>query len=391
MFHRLLERRVLERLQDTPAVALLGPRQVGKTTLVKEIAAKHFPDAIYLDLESPSDLVKLSDAENYLLQRSHQLIIIDEVQRKPELFPILRSVIDQHRKAGRFLLLVSASPDLLLQSSESLAGRVAYLELQPLSFEEVKPDILQSQIFLRGGFPEMLLAASDASSYERRNDFIQTYIEKELPLLGLGASPVMMRNLLRMLSHIHGQIINYSEMSRSLGVHISYVKHYIDYLEHAFLIRRLQPYHVNIGKRLVKSPKIFIRDSGLLHALAGIETAEELEGYIGKGASWEGFVIQQILTYLKPSIQPYFYRTQDGTELDLVLVKGNQPILGIEVKYTNAPDVSRGMTLASTDLGNLPIWIVTPSVSESFYLRDNMQVMSMAMLRNKLELMGLVI
>jgi predicted AAA+ superfamily ATPase len=341
-------------------------------------------------LESPSDLTRLSDAESYLLQRKDQLIIIDEVQRKPELFPILRSVIDQNRKSGRFILLGSASPELLLQSSESLAGRAAYLELQPLSFEEVRPEILQSQLFLRGGFPEMLLAASDIASLERRNDFIQTYIEKELPLLGLGASPILMKNMLRMLSHVHGQILNYSELSRSLGIHISYVKHYIDYLEHAFLIRRLQPYYINIGKRLVKSPKIYIRDSGLLHALAGIETSEELEGYIGKGASWEGFVIQQIITYLRPLIQPYFYRTQDGTELDMLLVKGNQPVLGIEVKYTNAPDITRGITLASMDLGNLPVWIVIPNASESYYLKEKIQVVPLAMLRKKLEENALV-
>jgi predicted AAA+ superfamily ATPase len=385
---RIIADRVIDKLKTTPAVALLGPRQVGKTTLVKEIAPLLNLDTIYLDLESFADLNKLTDAEHYFLQRKDKLIIIDEVQRMPELFPLFRSVIDRDRHPSRFLLLGSASPELLAKSSETLAGRVSYLEMHPLNLVETANTYTQEQLWLRGGFPEMFLSTSDAESFEKRLDFIQTYIERELPMLGLKIAPAISRNLLRMLTGIQGNLLNYSMLSNSLGIDSASIKRIIDLYEDAFLIRRLQPFYINITKRLVKTPKLFIRDSGLLHAMTGIEDMEELEGYAGKGNSWEGFVIQQIISLLKPSISPFFYRTQDGVELDLLLVKGNQPVVGIEVKYSNSPKITKGTSIASKDFGNLPIWIVTPGGEESYALNQSVSVTGLKGILEILKEMG---
>ena len=385
---RIIADRVIGKLRSTPAVALLGPRQVGKTTLVKEILPLLDKEAIYLDLESFSDLNKLTDPEHYFLQRKDKLIIIDEVQRMPELFPLFRSVIDRDRHPSRFLLLGSASPELLAKSSETLAGRISYLEMHPFNLIETTALYTQEQLWLRGGFPEMFLAISDTESFERRLDFIQSYLERELPLLGLKIAPAVSRNLLRMLAGIQGNLLNYSMLSNSLGIDNNSIKRIIDLYEDAFLIRRLQPFYINITKRLVKTPKLFIRDSGLLHAMTGIEDMEELEAYAGKGNSWEGFVIQQIISLLKPSISPFFYRTQDGVELDLLLVKGNQPVVGIEIKYSNSPKITKGTTIASKDFNNLPVWIVTPGVEERYALNQSVSVTGLKDMLEILKEMG---
>lgn len=389
-FRRLITERVLERIGHMPSVALLGPRQVGKTTLARQLQKEIPKESIYLDLESPEDYQKLSNLENYLLQREDKLLIIDEVQRMPELFPVLRSVIDRKRENTRFMLLGSASPELLARSSETLAGRISYLEMNPLVYAEVAGSHSFQQLWLRGGFPDMLTVLSDEVSFENRTDFIQTYLERELPLLGLSVSPIVLRNLLRMLAHVHGNVLNYSDFSKSLGIHINTVKHYLDYFEQSFLIRRLPPYFVNISKRLVKSPKVYIRDSGLLHAVVGIEQEEDLEGYVKKGNSWEGFVIQQIIAQLKPSVHSYFYRTQDGTELDLVLVKGISPVLGMEINYSNAPKITKGTTIASQDLGGIPVLVVTPTVSEDYELSDTTKITSFERLFEHLLKMKLI-
>ena len=390
-FVRIVLSQAIDRLNQLPALALLGSRQVGKTTLSRQIQEAVGKDSVYLDLESPSDLAKLADAEGYFLERQDKLIILDEVQRMPELFPILRSVIDRHRKLKcRFLLLGSASPELLAKSSETLAGRIAYLELNPLIFAEVLPSIDYRTLWLRGGYPDMLLAENDQVSFKNRLDFIQTYLERELPLLGLMTSPVLLRNLLRMLMGVHGNVLNYSDLSRSLGLDVNTIKRYIDFFEYSFIIRRLQPYFTNISKRVVKSPKLYFRDSGLLHAFAGISKAEDLEGFLQKGNSWEGFVIQDVIAKLKQEISPYFFRTQDGSELDLVLVKGTMPVLGIEVKYSNAPSPSKGNTIAAQDLGNIPVLIVTPSANEDFSIGPQKTVTSFGRLSIHLEKAGLI-
>ncbi len=379
MISRILAKQLVELVEDRPAVALVGPRQVGKTTLVKTLTAQFDRQIVYLDLESLEDLNRLQDPELYLSERQDALVVIDEVQRMPQLFPVLRSLIDRHRVASRFILLGSASPQLLQQSSESLAGRIAYLELQPLTWPEVQGQLPYQQHWLRGGYPDMLLAPSDRAANRRMNDFIQTYVERDLPSLGLGASPARVRTLLSMLVSIHANQLNNSQLARSLGLSVPTVQHYLDFLEQAFLIRRLAPYFVNIGKRLVKSPKLYIRDSGMFHALAALPTAEALSGSLYVGSSWEGYVIQQVIASLAYDTQPYYYRTAEGAELDLVLVRGGKSVLGLEIKHTNAPVLSRGNYSASQDLGTIPILVVTPS-AQDFRLNEQTQVCSLTSL-----------
>ncbi|WP_318347003.1 ATP-binding protein [Aquipluma nitroreducens] len=371
---RLISPAIIRYLENFPCVALLGPRQVGKTTTVKMLQSQITKNSIYLDLESDEDAQKLTFAEQYFNERQDKLIIIDEIQRNPKLFPLLRSVIDKNRINGRFILLGSASPQLLAHSSETLAGRIAYLEIHPFVYPEISNHFVFDLLWLKGGFPEIFLKNDLEVSFEMKIQFIQTYLERELPILGLSASPILLKNLLRMIAHSQAQILNYSEFAKALGIEVNTVKRYIDYFENAFLIRRLQPYFTNSKKRIVKSPKIFIRDTGILHALFNIENKEDLDGFIGKGNSWESFVIQQIIAILKSGISPYFYRTQDGTELDLVLTKGIQPILGIEIKLSNAPTITKGTTIASQDLGNIPIFVVTHSVSEEYNSKDNIKI-----------------
>jgi len=375
MFKRQIETEMAELVSDTPAIALLGPRQAGKTTLVKKLLPQFPHPAIYLDLESDSDLNRLRDAELYLQEREESTIIIDEIQRMPSLFPLLRSLIDRNRIPGRFVLLGSASPDLLKNSSETLAGRISYLELHPLSLEEVREEISYKEHWLRGGFPDVLQAASNSSAFRKMGDFISTYLERDLPLLGIPANPRDMRLLMNMLVSVHGSLLNVSQLANSLKMSVPTVQNYLGYLENAFLIRRLQPWFVNISKRLIKTPKLYIRDSGMLHSLASITDPEELAGTILLGNSWEGYVVQQVIAGLPYNVQPYFYRTQDGAELDLVLVKGNNVKVAIEIKYTNSPVMSRGNTLAQEDLGSPPLLVVTPS-ADDYNMRENVMVCS---------------
>lgn len=388
----LLQRKasqILEnKLSANPAVAILGPRQVGKTTLAKEFFKDR--DAVYLDLELPSDQARMADAESYLSDRKDKLIIIDEVQRMPELFPILRSLIDSERRNGKYLLLGSASPNLLARSSETLAGRISFLELHPFHLTEI--DSLDSfkKLWLCGGFPPFYLADSLGQSFEKRMDFLATYIERELPMLGLNVPPRVVRNAIQMLTQLNGNLVNISTLSKSLSLDQRKVKEMLDYLENAFLIRSIQPFIINVSKRLVKSPKLFFRDTGLLNAAAGIETLEELDGYLYRGSSFEAFVIQQILAVLKPTITTYFYRTHDGSELDLVLVKGTLPVLGIEIKTNNAPKITRGTTIAADDLGGIPVLIVTPSLENPYPRGENQTVIGLQDLVESLDSFGVL-
>jgi uncharacterized protein len=373
MIQRQRAKELIELVAEMPCVAIVGPRQVGKTTLVKNIDWNNNRKIIYLDLESNQDKNRLQDAELYLSERQYDTIIIDEIQRMPELFPLLRSLIDRHRVAGRFVLLGSASPDLLQRSSESLAGRISYLELHTLHWGEVGSTVSYQQHWLRGGFPNMLLANTDRAFTRRMNDFIVTYIERELPLLGLSVTPNVIRNLFTMLIGVHGNLLNVSDLSRSLGLSVTTINRYLDFLENAFIIRRLQPYFTNIAKRVIKTPKLYIRDSGLLHTLAGIGDVEALMGSLYVGNSWEGYVIQQIIAQITFDVYPFFYRTGDGSEIDMVLVRGGMPIFGIEIKFTNAPQLSKGNYIAAQDLGNIPILVITPS-AEDFRLSDSITI-----------------
>ncbi len=373
---RDIKSKLIEYLQIFPCIALLGPRQSGKTTLVKMLQEGYKKESIYLDLESDEDQIKLRHAERYFNDRQDKLIIIDEIQRNPKLFILLRSVIDRKRDNGRFLLLGSASPELLISSSESLAGRIAYLEIHPFSFNEIRHRYNFDRLWLKGGFPQPFLEDDNLYSQQKRLQFIQTYVERELAILGLRASSLRLKLMLRMVAHQQGQLVNYTQISNSLGLDINTVKRYLDYFENAFLIRRIEPYHINIKKRLVKSPKIYIRDTGIFHTLSAVDSKEDLDGFIGKGSSWESFVIQQVIAQLKSEVEFYFYRTQDGTELDLVLVRGLEPILGLEIKLSNSPTLTRGTTIASQDLGDIPIIVVTHSVGEDYNYSDKITISS---------------
>jgi uncharacterized protein len=335
-------------LAENPAVALLGPRQAGKTTLALE-AAKERP-AVYLDLESEGDRAKLAEPELYLPQHEDKLVILDEVQRSPQLFQSLRGLIDAGRRRGRgrgrFLVLGSASVDLLKQSSESLAGRIRYLELGPLDAGEVGRERLDA-LWLRGGFAESLLAASDAASLRWRMDFIRTYLERDIPQLGPRIPAETLRRFWTMLAHQQGGLLNAAALARALGVDGKTVAAYLDLLVDLLLVRRLAPWHGNIRKRLVKSPRIYVRDSGLVHALLGIGEREALLAHPVAGGSWEGLAIESLIAAAPSGAEAHFFRTAAGAEIDLLLkLPGRRRPWAIEIKRGLAPKIDRGFHLA---------------------------------------------
>jgi uncharacterized protein len=363
MVNRNLETFLVESLGYFPAVGILGARQVGKTTLAKQIISKLNNQSVYFDLELMEDYLLLSSNATLILE-NHQdkTVIIDEIQRYLPLLPQLRGLIDRNRQAGRFILLGSASPQFLQKSSESLAGRIAYHELSPFLSNEVENlGISLQKLWFRGGFPDALLAPTDALAYQWQQNFIKTYVEQDLNLLGLTAPPPLLYNLLRMLSHTHGSLVNYSTLANSLGIKNNTVQKYISILEQAYLLRRLEPWYLNISKRLTKSPKLIFRDSGNLHFLHNIKSEIDLIQHPIAGASWEGFIIEQIIQRLKSDIQAYFYRTANGSEIDLVLVEGIKPIIAIEIKLSLMPTLKRGFTEAVEDLKTEHNFVVTPT------------------------------
>ena len=331
MFPRRLNASLAEELQQSPAVALLGPRQVGKTTLALEVA-QALP-SIYLDLESERDRAKLAQPELYLADHLDKLVILDEVHRTPGLFPVLRGLIDQGRRGGKrsgqYLLLGSASLDLLQQSGETLAGRIAYLELGPLNILETGADETAT-LWLRGGFPESFTSASATRSLRWRQNFIRTYLERDIPQFGPRIAAETLRRFWTMLAHHQSGLLNVAQLARNLGVDVKTAQAYIDLLCDLLLVRRLPSWHANIGKRLVKSPKIYVRDSGLVHALLDIESREGLLSHPIVGASWEGFCIENLLACVPASVQGYFYRTSGGAEIDLLLAWPDGEIWAIE-------------------------------------------------------------
>lgn len=343
MITRLAENKVKELLDGFPCVAIVGPRQVGKTTLAKQIM-QSCPKAIYLDLELQRDFIKLEDAETYLKQFADQLIIIDEVQRKQELFPVLRALIDQRRNPGRFLLLGSAAPSLIRTSSETLAGRIAYFELTPFLLSEVTPDFEVNDLWMAGGFPDAFLKKRYWLDW--MNNFVKTYVERDLPNLGFPADSITTERIWTMLAHSHGGTVNYAAIGKSMELSIHTIKKYIGFLENAFLVRIIQPFYSNLKKRLVKAPKVYIRDPGILHFLSGIDNIGQLFGHPIMGNSWEGFVIEQIIPLLPPGRKVFYYRTHDGAELDLVIFGGGRPLAGIEIKYGSGARPTKGNTEA---------------------------------------------
>ena len=360
MLNRGCELLLRQRLASSPAVVLLGPRQVGKTTLARSIAARA-PQALVLDMEREADRAVLARPELFLAAHRDRLVVIDEVQLVPDLFSALRPEIDADRRPGRFLLLGSASGRLLHQSAQSLAGRVVCVELTPLLSAEVGAELGMVQaLWLRGGFPLSWLAADDAGSMQWRQDFIRSFLLSDLAQMGVRVPGETLRRFWTMLAHLQGQLFNASQLGQSLGgaSHATAAR-YLDTLVDAMVVRRLQPQLANVGKRLVKSPKVYVRDSGLLHALLGLQTVRDLQGHPVAGASWEGFVIEQIAAAAPASAALGFYRTAAGAEMDLVVELGSRRI-GFEVKFASAPKPSRGFWQASQDLKLDAAYVVAP-------------------------------
>ena len=383
----------LDRLSYYPGVVLLGPRQVGKTTLAKEIAA-HYPGSVFLDMERAADRAQLQGAEAFFAAHRNRLVVLDEVQAMPDIFEALRPEIDAQRSPGRFLLLGSASGKLLRQSAESLAGRVSYLELQPLLANEImelvpsrSPQIAGQalndegllalqRLLLRGGFPPAYTASSDARSMQWRQDMIQTFLQRDLPQLGVTIASSTLHRVWRMLAHNHGQIFNAAQIGQALGgVSHTTIGRYLDLFVDAMMLRRLQPLHVNLGKRLVKSPKVYVRDSGLLHALLGIGSIADLQGHAVVGASWEGIVVEHVMAAAPTGSEVNFYRTAAGAEIDVVITMGDKR-LGFEAKFSSAPKPTHSFKQSGIDLGLQHNYLVAP-VRQSYPIASNASVIAL--------------
>ncbi len=348
MFTRLRHLRACESLlANVPCVAIIGARQVGKTTLAGQIADRWAGPVHHFDLERPSDLARLSEPE-LALETLDGLVVLDEIQRRPNLFPVLRGLIDRH-PSRRYLVLGSAAPDLLHQSSESLAGRVSYHDLSPLALDEVGGDLLD-ELWIRGGFPRSFTASSPSASFQWRLDFVRTFVERDLPSLGSGVPASTTERFWRMLAHVHGQIWSGARFASSFGVADTTVRRYLDLLTSALVVAQLRPWHENVAKRQVRSPKVFLADSGLLHALLDLTDRPSIERHPILGASWEGFILAQLapLTDSRPD-QRYFWAAHSGAELDLLIVRGDERI-GIEIKRTTAPTITRSLHSAITTL-----------------------------------------
>lgn len=390
----MLKRQILQKIKIAllrqAAVALIGPRQVGKTTLALALAKER--PAIYLDLESTIDRNKLSHPEQFLKTQEDKLVILDEIHRAPELFQVLRGVIDQGRRdgkrTGRFLMLGSAAIDLLKQSGESLAGRIEYIDITPLNWLEVNDsDTSFNRLWLRGGFPDSYLADNDLNSFHLRRSFIRTYLERDVPQFGPRIPAEILERLWMMLAHNQGALLNTSRLAAGLTITAPTVVSYISLLTDLLLVRRLVPYQTNMGKRLVKSPKTYVRDSGLLHALLGIQTIEELFGHPVAGHSWEGFVIENILSVAPERTKASFYRTAAGAEIDLLLEFGGQHGLwAIEIKRGLAPKPTRGFYQALEDLKPAKVFVVYAG-EETYPLSEMVEVISLQALMQKITLL----
>ena len=386
MIQRKLTDQLINSLHQMPAVALLGPRQVGKTTLALEISKNHLEKPVsYIDLELDSDLAKLDDAESYLRRFENKLLIIDEVQLKPDLFKVLRSLIDMRKRAGefstQFLLLGSASRDLLQQTSETLAGRIRYLELKPFSVPEVSAqnplEFSPEKLWFRGGYPQSYLAPDDDESWNWRSDFISSYIERDIPQLGFSIAATKMRKFWKMLSHYQGQQINMSALGKSLEVSHTTIRNYLDVLTDLYMVRQLQPWAGNTKKRLVKSPKIYIRDTGILHHLLSISEYDDLLGHPVLGHSWEGFVIENILGNLSDKWTTSYFRTSEQTEIDLILEKSNKETWAVEIKRSSAPKINPGFHRACKEIRATRKFVVY-SGKERFPMAENTEAISIA-------------
>lgn len=386
----MLKRQITTKLQAmiarVPAVALLGARQVGKTTLAKTLAKGI--NSIYLDLEAPQDLLKLSDPVSFLSMHNDKLVILDEIQRSPELFPVLRGLIDKNRergrRAGQFLLLGSASMDLLRQSSESLAGRISYIEMSGLNLAEIDGNQQDRQtLWLRGGFPDSYLAADDDLAMDWLENLIRTYLERDVPQMGFRVPAARLRRLWTMLAHLQGETVNYSKLGANLEVDAKTVSNYIDILTDLLLVRRVEPWHANVKKRLVKSPRYYVRDSGILHRLLGINSYDALLSNPVLGKSWEGFVVENILSVLPSRAETYFYRTAAGAEIDLVIKMPSSELWAIEIKHGVAPKLGKHYSQTCDDVGATHKYILYGGDDE-FPVGNDVKIISLPGLMEKL-------
>jgi len=366
MIKRQAQTEITRLLAEFPAVGILGPRQIGKTTLAEAISAAEKPEPVYLDLERPSEAARLQEPEEYFELHKGKLIILDEIQRIPDLFQIMRGVIDRRRRegsrTGQFLILGSASLDLLRQSSESLAGRIAYKELYGFTVAEVDHKTTKDvdRLWLQGGFPDSYLAKTEDASLRWRQNFVNTYLERDVPQLGPRIPAVTLRNLWTMLAHNQGGQLNIAQLGNNLDVAAPTAKRYVELLEDLLLIRTLRPWFGNVGKRLVRAPKVYIRDSGITHALLNLTTLDDLLGHPVVGASWEGFVLENLLSCLPTGVTPWFYRTSAGAEVDLVIETNSREKFAIEIKRSQAPSVSKGFHLGCEDIKATKRFIVYP-------------------------------
>ncbi|OQX29478.1 MAG: ATPase [Spirochaeta sp. LUC14_002_19_P3] len=381
MYRRELTQKIIKKLCQNPAVAILGPCQIGKTTLAHEIAEGQA--SIYLDLENPEDFQKLKNPAHYLELHTDKLVILDEVQRYPDLFMSLRGIIDARRREGhgngRFLILGSATNELLKQSSESLAGRIHYSELtglNPFEIEEPAGGPLR-KLWMRGGFPNSYTAEDDAASHNWRQNFIRTYLERDIPQLGPRISAATLMRFWTMLAHTQGELLNASRLASSLGVEGVTVHRYLDLMVDLLLVRRLEPWHGNIKKRLTKSPRTYVRDSGLVHALLQIPNYEALLGHPILGKSWEGFIIETIINALPSSAHPFFYRTSAGAEIDLVIEFGPDEYWAVEIKASCTPSLKKGFHTACEDLKVKQKFVVYPG-EDKFPDNHNTSILSLA-------------
>jgi uncharacterized protein len=360
-------------LDKFPVVCITGPRQCGKTTLAKFICSKQKKDFVYLDLEKVEDYSRIQDPGLFFQDNREKLIVIDEIQRKPELFPEIRAEVDTDRRAGRFLILSSASPDIILNTSETLAGRIKYIHLHPFILSELNKSTDWKDMFFWGGFPNVVLDNDSRFRKDWLDNFIYTYLERDLPMLGLKASPVQIRRLWEMLAYQCGNLLNSSSLARSLGISNHTVNAYMDYLEGAFMIYRIDPFQINIGKRIVKSKKIFIADTGLLHRLLRIDNYDQLMSTQMAGHSWENFVLLQILPLIRKNWNIWFYRTHTGVEADLVLGKGLKPEISLEIKLSSAPGLTHSFATAINDLQTLKNYIIIPN-AKKYRIREDITV-----------------
>lgn len=399
MIHSILTRNaeavIRQRLSDGPAVVLLGPRQVGKTTLARKIATDWATQAVYLDMERPADRRKLEEADSYLRAQQGKLVVIDEIHRVPQLFEVLRGIIDDWRAAGlrsgHFLLLGSAALDLMQQASETLAGRVAYLDVAPftvLELDHSRAALSADSLWLRGGFPDSLLAASDASSLTWRRDFIRSYLERDVPMFAPRLPAPAIGRLWTMLAHNQGELLAQSRLAQALGVSVPTVSRYLDLLVNLQLVRHLQPWANNPGKRLVKTPKTYVRDSGIVHALLELETLDDVQGHPVAGHSYEGMVLETLIQAAGPRYSAQFYRTQAGAEIDLVLARGNTPEIAVEIKRSSAPSVQKGFAIACDDLAIKHRFVVYPG-AEQYAMRHGVQAIGLAALAEHLSNAGM--